>query len=36
MRIVVALAAQLNAELMVKPHDKGTSFELRVPQDPPS
>jgi two-component sensor histidine kinase len=36
MRIVVALAAQLNAELMVKRHDKGTSFELHVPQDPPS
>jgi two-component sensor histidine kinase len=31
MRIVIALAAQLNAELMVKRRDKGTSFELRVP-----
>jgi two-component sensor histidine kinase len=31
MRIVIALAEQLNAELTVKRRDKGTSFELRVP-----
>jgi two-component sensor histidine kinase len=36
MRIVVALAAQLNAELIVKRRDKGTSFELRIPLSLPS
>ena len=36
MRIVIALAAQLNAELMIKRRDKGTSFELSVPLNQPS
>jgi two-component sensor histidine kinase len=36
MRIVSALATQLNAELTVKRHNKGTSFELRVPLNQPS
>jgi two-component sensor histidine kinase len=36
MRIVIALAAQLNAELIIKRRDKGTSFELSVPLDQPS
>jgi two-component sensor histidine kinase len=31
MRIVSALATQLDAELTIKRSDKGTSFELRVP-----
>jgi two-component sensor histidine kinase len=35
MRIVLALATQLNAELKVKPRNIGTSFELRVPLDQP-
>jgi len=36
MRIVLALATQLNAELTVKRRNKGTSFELRVPLNQPS
>jgi two-component sensor histidine kinase len=36
MRIVLALAAQLNAELTVNRRIKGTAFELRVPLDHPS
>lgn len=36
MRIVSALATQLNAELTVIRLDKGTSFELRVPLNQPS
>ena len=35
MRIVLALATQLNAELTVKRRNKGTSFELRVPLNQP-
>ena len=31
MRIVVALTSQLNADLTVQRHARGTSFELRVP-----
>jgi two-component sensor histidine kinase len=31
MRIVLALATQLNAELTIKRRNKGTAFELRVP-----
>ena len=36
MRIVLALATQLNAELTVKRRNKGTSFELLVPLNQPS
>jgi len=36
MRIVLALATQLNAELKVKRRNFGTSLELRVPLDQPS
>ena len=36
MRIVVALASQLNAQLTVRRPGRGASFELRVPlQAPP-